>query len=110
MIHCLGLFFLTRFRKILYAFDRRELYWASGVHFTPTDTAPMTVEKMPLMLDNTVPVDLNDVDDLFGDGVGLSLPDRSHNKPLSLKVDDLRNRGCCQCVHEDSLPDNCVYG
>ncbi|RFU79222.1 mediator of rna polymerase ii transcription subunit 16 [Trichoderma arundinaceum] len=53
---------------------------------------------MPLMLDNTVPVDLNDVDDLFGDGVGLSLPDRSHNKPLSLKVDDLRSRGCCQTV------------
>ncbi|KAL6904390.1 mediator complex, subunit Med16 [Trichoderma evansii] len=58
----------------------------------------MTAEKMPLMLDNTVPVDLNDVDDLFGDGVGLSLPDRSHNKPLSLKVDDLRNRGCCQTL------------
>ncbi|KAM0462954.1 hypothetical protein ACHAPV_003077 [Trichoderma viride] len=55
---------------------------------------------MPLMLDNTVPVDLNDVDDLFGDGVGvgLSLPDRSHNKPLSLKVDDLRSRGCCQTL------------
>lgn len=58
----------------------------------------MTAEKMPLMLDNAVPVDLNDVDDLFGDGVGLSLPDRSHNKPLSLKVDDLRNRGCCQTL------------
>ncbi|UKZ66623.1 uncharacterized protein TrAtP1_007795 [Trichoderma atroviride] len=60
----------------------------------------MTAEKMPLMLDNTVPVDLNDVDDLFGDGVGvgLSLPDRSHNKPLSLKVDDLRSRGCCQTL------------
>jgi mediator of RNA polymerase II transcription subunit 16 len=70
----------------------------------------MTAEKMPLMLDNTVPVDLNDVDDLFGDGVGLSLPDRSHNKPLSLKVDDLRSRGCCQCVLEYPLSDNCVYG
>ncbi|KAK1241472.1 hypothetical protein MKX08_001446 [Trichoderma sp. CBMAI-0020] len=60
----------------------------------------MTAEKMPLMLDNTVPVDLNDVDDLFGDGVGvgLSLPDRSHNKPLSLKIDDLRSRGCCQTL------------
>lgn len=88
------------------------MYWAFGVHFAPTDTAPMTAEKMPLMLDNTVPVDLNDVDDLFGDGVGvgLSLPDRSHNKPLSLKVDDLRSRGCCQCVLEHPLPDNCVYG
>ncbi|KAH6608645.1 hypothetical protein Trco_001991 [Trichoderma cornu-damae] len=58
----------------------------------------MSADKMPLMLDNTVPVDLNDVDDLFGDGVGLSLPDRSHNKPLSLRVDDLRSRGCCQAV------------
>ncbi|KAL7786186.1 mediator complex, subunit Med16 [Trichoderma ceciliae] len=58
----------------------------------------MTAERMPLMLDNSVPVDLNNVDDLFGDGVGLSLPDRSHNKPLSLKVDDLRSRGCCQTL------------
>ncbi|KAL7912022.1 mediator complex, subunit Med16 [Trichoderma velutinum] len=58
----------------------------------------MTEEKMPLMLDNTVPVDLNDVDDLFGDGVGLSLPDRSHDRPLSLKVDDVRSRGCCQTI------------
>ncbi|KAL4730579.1 Mediator of RNA polymerase II transcription subunit 16 [Fusarium chlamydosporum] len=31
----------------------------------------MTSEKMPLMLDNPMPVDLNDVDDLFGDAVGV---------------------------------------
>lgn len=53
---------------------------------------------MPLMLDNAVPVDLNDVDDLFGDGVGLSLPDRAHDRSLALKLDDVRSRGCCQCV------------
>lgn len=70
----------------------------------------MTEEKMPLMLDNAVPVDLNDVDDLFGDGVGLSLPDRSHDRPLSLKVDDVRSRGCCQCVSVYPFPHRNVYG
>ncbi|KOS16661.1 Mediator of RNA polymerase II transcription subunit 16 [Escovopsis weberi] len=35
---------------------------------------------MPLILDNAVPVDLNDVDDLFGDAVGLSLQERSQSK------------------------------
>ncbi|KAH0491294.1 hypothetical protein TgHK011_002731 [Trichoderma gracile] len=58
----------------------------------------MTEDKMPLMLDNAVPVDLNDVDDLFGDGVGLSLPDRAHDRSLALKLDDVRSRGCCQTV------------
>ncbi|KAK5990781.1 Mediator of RNA polymerase II transcription subunit 16-like protein [Cladobotryum mycophilum] len=53
---------------------------------------------MPLMLDNAVPVDLNDVDDLFGDGVGLSLPERSQSKQVLQRMDDLRGRGCCQAV------------
>ncbi|KAM5355943.1 hypothetical protein ACJ41O_002589 [Fusarium nematophilum] len=53
---------------------------------------------MPLMLDNPIPVDLNDVDDLFGDGVGLSIPVRSQSKQLQQRMDDLRSRGCCQAV------------
>jgi mediator of RNA polymerase II transcription subunit 16 len=58
----------------------------------------MTSEKMPLMLDNPMPVDLNDVDDLFGDGVGvgLSLPGRAQSKQLQQRMDDIRIRGCCQ--------------
>ncbi|KAF4984834.1 hypothetical protein FZEAL_62 [Fusarium zealandicum] len=58
----------------------------------------MTSEKMPLMLDSSMPVDLNDVDDLFGDAVGLSLPVRAQSKQLQQRMDDLRNRGCCQAV------------
>ncbi|KAL6403250.1 hypothetical protein AUP68_12589 [Ilyonectria robusta] len=53
---------------------------------------------MPLILDNPMPVDLNDVDDLFGDGVGLSLPVRSQSKQLHQRMDELRSRGCCQTV------------
>lgn len=56
----------------------------------------MTANKMPLMLDSAVPVDLNDVDDLFGDGVALSLPERTQSKQLLQRIDDLRRRGCCQ--------------
>lgn len=62
----------------------------------------MTAEKMPLMLDNAMPVDLNDVDDLFGDAVGLSLPVRAPSKQLQQRMDDLRSRGCCQY-------ENCKY-
>lgn len=58
----------------------------------------MTSDKMPLILDNPMPVDLNDVDDLFGDGVGLSLPVRSQSKQLHQRMDELRSRGCCQTV------------
>ncbi|RGP70630.1 mediator of rna polymerase ii transcription subunit 16 [Fusarium sporotrichioides] len=55
---------------------------------------------MPLMLDNPMPVDLNDVDDLFGDGVGvgLSLSGRVQSKQLQQRMDDIRIRGCCQAV------------
>lgn len=56
----------------------------------------MTDDKMPMMLENTMAVDLNDVDDLFGDSVGLSLPVRPHNKQLIQRMDELRRRGCCQ--------------
>lgn len=59
-------------------------------------TASMTANKMPLILDNTMPVDLNAVDDLFGDDVPLSLPVRSQGKQLQQRLDELRNRGCCQ--------------
>jgi mediator of RNA polymerase II transcription subunit 16 len=67
----------------------------------------MTSEKMPLMLDNPMPVDLNDVDDLFGDavgvGVGLSLPERAQSKQLQQRMDDIRIRGCCQYEYPNSL-------
>lgn len=76
--------------------------WVHGVlkaHLTSphaTTAAPMTAEKMPMMLDDPMAVDLNDVDDLFGDTVGLSLPVRPDNKNLLLRTDDLRRRGCSQ--------------
>ncbi|KAL2756219.1 hypothetical protein ACRALDRAFT_1042669 [Sodiomyces alcalophilus JCM 7366] len=60
--------------------------------------------KMPLMLDNSsmngpMQVDQLDVDDLFGEGVGLSLSNvRTPSKQLCQRVDVLRTRGCCQAV------------
>ncbi|TDZ10285.1 Mediator of RNA polymerase II transcription subunit 16 [Colletotrichum sidae] len=62
---------------------------------------------MPLMLENgmsdAMQVDQLDVDDLFGDGVGvgvgLSLQTaRPLSKQLRQRIDDLRTRGCCQTV------------
>ncbi|OLN95927.1 Mediator of RNA polymerase II transcription subunit 16 [Colletotrichum chlorophyti] len=58
---------------------------------------------MPLILENgmnsSMQVDQLDVDDLFGDGVGLSLPTaRPITKPLRQRIDELRTRGCCQGV------------
>lgn len=53
---------------------------------------------MPLMLDNAMPVHLQDVDDLFGDDVALSLPLRPQRKQLLARIDELRSRGCCQSV------------
>ncbi|KAG6288143.1 hypothetical protein E4U09_005736 [Claviceps aff. purpurea] len=58
----------------------------------------MTSDKMPLMLDHSMPMDLNNVDDLFGDGVSLQLSMRSQGKQLQQRLDELRNRGCCQAV------------
>lgn len=61
----------------------------------------MTSGKMPLILDNpmggdAMQVDLDDVDDLFGDGAPLALPPRPISKRLRQRLDDLRQRGCCQ--------------
>ncbi|KAI1102358.1 RNA polymerase II mediator complex subunit Sin4 [Jackrogersella minutella] len=63
----------------------------------------MTSGKMPLILDNpmggdAMQVDLDDVDDLFGDGAPLALPPRPISKRLRQRIDDLRNRGCCQGI------------
>ncbi|KAG5985084.1 hypothetical protein E4U55_001587 [Claviceps digitariae] len=58
----------------------------------------MTTDRMPLMLDNGLPMDHSNVDDLFGDGVSLQLPIRSLGKQLQQRLDELRNRGCCQAV------------
>ncbi|KAI0128050.1 RNA polymerase II mediator complex subunit Sin4 [Hypoxylon sp. NC0597] len=63
----------------------------------------MTSGKMPLILDNSMSgdamqVDLDDVDDLFGDGAPLALPPRPISKRLRQRLDDLRERGCCQGV------------
>lgn len=41
---------------------------------------------------------MDDIDDLFGDGTGLSLPSRPPSKELYQRVDDMRGSGCCQCV------------
>jgi mediator of RNA polymerase II transcription subunit 16, fungi type len=64
----------------------------------------MSTDKMPLILEDTIneamQVDLNDVDDLFGDGVGLPLPQiHPPSKALHQRIDELRSRGCCQCVY-----------
>lgn len=56
----------------------------------------MTDNKMPMMLDNAMAVDLNAVDDLFGEAVGLSLPVRTQGKQLSQRMDELRSRGSYQ--------------
>lgn len=68
--------------------------------------------KMPLIIDDNddrmdttmghemagqVQVDHLDVDDLFGDGVGLTLSNvRAPSKQLYQRLDELRTRGCCQ--------------
>ncbi|KAI1206459.1 RNA polymerase II mediator complex subunit Sin4 [Annulohypoxylon truncatum] len=63
----------------------------------------MTSGKMPLILENpmggdAMQVDLEDVDDLFGDAAALSLPPRPASKRLRQRLDDLRQRGCCQGI------------
>lgn len=52
--------------------------------------------RMPLILDNTISLELDAVEDLFGENVALSLPVSSHCKQLRQRLDDQRNRGCCQ--------------
>ncbi|ESZ94032.1 hypothetical protein SBOR_5610 [Sclerotinia borealis F-4128] len=39
-----------------------------------------------------------DMDDLFGDGTGLSLPSRPPSKELHQRIDELRGSGCCQGI------------
>ncbi len=51
---------------------------------------------MPLMMDEEE-MDV-DIDDLFGDGAGLSLPSRPLPKEVFQRVDELRASGCCQSV------------
>ncbi|RWA10536.1 hypothetical protein EKO27_g4564 [Xylaria grammica] len=60
--------------------------------------------NMPLLLDSDMSgmdqppmqVDLNGVDDLFGDTDPLSLPSRPPSRRLRRRLDELRGRGCCQ--------------
>ncbi|KAI0543058.1 RNA polymerase II mediator complex subunit Sin4 [Xylaria digitata] len=64
----------------------------------------MTNNSMPLLLDSSMSgmdqppmqVDLNGVDDLFGDTDPLSLPSRPPSRRLRRRLDELRGRGCCQ--------------
>lgn len=59
---------------------------------------------MALLLDSTmsgmdqppIQVDLNGVDDLFGDTDPLSLSSRPLSRRLRRRLDELRSRGCCQ--------------
>ncbi|KAN0117358.1 mediator of RNA polymerase-like protein II transcription subunit 16 [Hyaloscypha variabilis] len=48
---------------------------------------------MPLMMEDEM-----DMDDLFGDGAGLSLPSRPPSKELYQRLDELRGSGCCQGI------------
>ncbi|KAK2624763.1 hypothetical protein QTJ16_005956 [Diplocarpon rosae] len=48
---------------------------------------------MPLMMDEEM-----DMDDLFGDGGGLSLPSRPPSTELRQRIDELRAGGCCQGI------------
>lgn len=57
-----------------------------------------TAEKMPMMLDPSMPVGLGGVDDLFGDEVPLSLSSKTQGRLLPQRLDELRTRGCCQYV------------
>ncbi|KAI0196128.1 RNA polymerase II mediator complex subunit Sin4 [Xylaria flabelliformis] len=66
----------------------------------------MTDSSMPLLLDSAISgmdeppmqVDLNGVDDLFGDTDPLSLPSRPPSRRLRRRLDELRGRGCCQGI------------
>lgn len=62
----------------------------------------MTSDKMPLILENhlggpEMQMDLDDVDDLFGDAP-LALPTRPPSKRLLQRLDELRSRGSCQGI------------
>lgn len=76
----------------------------------PAAAISMTDHKMPLILDNpmdgaAMQVSLDDVDDLFGDGVPLSLAaQRPPSRRVLQRLDQLRTRGCCQYVFPLSPP------
>ena len=57
---------------------------------------------MPMMLDNSMGVDLQDVDELFEDTVGLGIPMRAPPKDLQYRMEDLKRRGCAQYVVKSS--------
>jgi mediator of RNA polymerase II transcription subunit 16 len=50
---------------------------------------------MPLMMDDDMDIDIND---LFGDGADLPLPSRPPPKELFQRIDELRGNGCAQYV------------
>ncbi|KAG4032195.1 hypothetical protein MFRU_007g01070 [Monilinia fructicola] len=53
---------------------------------------------MPLMMEDVDNMEV-DMDDLFGDGAGLSLPSRPPpSKELHQRIDELRGSGCCQGI------------
>ncbi|THV55740.1 hypothetical protein BGAL_0004g00630 [Botrytis galanthina] len=53
---------------------------------------------MPLMMEDVDNMEV-DMDDLFGDGTGLSLPSRPPpSKELHQRIDELRGSGCCQGI------------
>ncbi|KAI0141837.1 RNA polymerase II mediator complex subunit Sin4 [Xylariaceae sp. FL1272] len=64
----------------------------------------MADNAIPLLLDDAMPgieqanmhVDLDDVDDLFGDAVPLTLPSQEPSGRLRFRLDEMRGRGCCQ--------------
>lgn len=58
----------------------------------PNEPSP-TSSDMPLIMDNAVPMDMEE--DLFGESVGL-LPMRPQSKHIRQRLDEMRTRGCCQ--------------
>ena len=49
------------------------------------------------MLENHMGVQLNDVEDLFGDAVGLGLaPAQSQDRHVQQRLEELKRRGCSQ--------------
>jgi mediator of RNA polymerase II transcription subunit 16 len=58
---------------------------------------------MPMMLDNSMPMEMDE--DLFGEGadvMGSLMPMRPQSKHLRQRLDEMRTRGCCQ--YELSYP------
>lgn len=62
----------------------------SQIILTPLCTPPLA---MPLIMDDDMDVDIND---LFGDSADMTLPSRPPPKQLFQRVDELRGSGACQ--------------